>query len=137
MAAGCIEPSSPVILLDTSALIDSLTGPRKSAPVLERLFDEGERVSFSSLVLFEWLRGPRTRSELHAQEQVCPAESALPFGAGEAEVAAQIYRSIQRPRDRAVDICIAATAIRLKAQLWTLNPRDFADIPGLSLWRPR
>lgn len=118
-------------------MIDSLTGPGKSAPVLERLLEEGEPISLSCLVVFEWLRGPRIPEELAAQETLCPAASALPFGPQEAEIAAHLYRSLTRPRGREVDIGIAATAIHYQARLWTLNPKDFADIPGLSLWRPR
>lgn len=88
-------------------------------------------------MIFEWLRGPRITAEILAQETLCPAASALIFGPPEAEIAANLYRSLARPRGREIDICIAATAIRYEAPLWTLNPKDFADIPGLSLWRPR
>jgi len=94
-------------------------------------------VSLSCLALYEWLRGPRIPEELLAQETVCGANSALPFGPKEAEIAASLYRAVLRPRDREIDIAIAATAIHQQARLWTLNPKDFADIPGLSLYRPR
>jgi len=36
-------------------------------------------------------------------------------------------------RERKLDLAIAATAILHDAALWTLNPRDFADIPRLRL----
>ncbi|HEY3381315.1 MAG TPA: hypothetical protein VGK32_06065 [Vicinamibacterales bacterium] len=57
---------------------------------MRAVIERGERVSLSTLVLYEWLRGPRHAEELRAQE----------------------------------------------AALWTLNPRDFADIPGLRILEP-
>jgi len=60
-----------------------------------------------TLVLYEWLRGPRLPQELAVQEAVLPAQGALPFGAEEARTA---------------------------AALWTLDPDDFRDIPGLRLF---
>jgi predicted nucleic acid-binding protein len=40
---------------------------------------------------------------------------------------------VRRPRGREIDLAIAATAIVHDAALWTLNPRDFADVPRLRL----
>jgi predicted nucleic acid-binding protein len=86
-----------------------------------------------SLVLYEWLRGPRLPAELIAQEVLFPGSAAAVFGAREAALSAEIYRSVRRPRDRETDIAIAAIAITREARLWTLNPADFADIPGIRL----
>jgi len=104
---------------------------------LERLVDEAEPIRLASLTVFEWLRGPRTQGDLATQEALLPMDRVLPFGEKEARVAARIYCSLSRARGREVDIGIAATAICQDARLWTLNPKDFADIPGLSLWKPR
>ncbi len=125
-----------MILLDTSALIDALTGPRRSAPALRRAIERGERVVVASLVLYEWLRGPRLPAELAAQEALFPSESSPGFGAEEAARAAEIYRSVRAPRGREIDIAIASCAIILDATLWTLNVRDFQDIPGVQVSRP-
>jgi len=124
-----------LILLDTSALIDSLTGPRNSEVFLRRLIEQGERTVLPTLVLYEWLRGPRTREELMDQEFFFPAERAAPFEAADAMTAANLYRTVRRARQRELDLAIAACAIRREAQLWTLNVRDFSDIPGLRLVR--
>ena len=51
----------------------------------------------------------------------------------EAEIAAKLYRQISRPRGREMDLAIAACAIAFEIPLWTLNRKDFADIPGLKL----
>jgi len=125
-----------VIVLDTSALIDSLTGPRRSAPALRSAIETGERLLLPALGLYEWLRGPRLPEELAAQEALAPSESAVAFGAQEAALAAKLYRGVRRPRGREIDLAIAACAIGRDARLWTLNPADFEDIPGLRLWSP-
>jgi predicted nucleic acid-binding protein len=124
-----------VIFLDTSLLIDSLTGSKHSGPLLRRTIDRGERILLPAITLYEWLRGPRTREELSAQEILFPTESAIPFEAEDAKLAARLYRAVRRPRDREADIAIAACAIRHDAELWTLNVADFKDIPGLRLLR--
>ena len=88
-----------MIVLDTSVLIDGLTGLKRSA-------------------LF-------------------PAQSAIPFGPEEAAVSAGFYRAVKRPRGREVDLGIAACALVRGAHLWTLNPGDFRDVPGIRLYASR
>jgi len=122
-----------MIHLDTSALIGALSGQRPEASMLRRLVADGERLGVSSIVLYEWWRGPRTENELDIQETLVPARSAWAFGAAEAALAAEMYRRLNRPRNRAIDLAIAACAISQHAALWTLNPRDFSDIPDLEL----
>jgi len=56
------------------------------------------------------------------------------FGVEEAALSAKIYRSVSWPRGREIDLAIAACAIVRDAELWTLNPTDFKDIPGLRLY---
>lgn len=123
-----------MIVLDTSLLIDALTGPKRSASLLREAIDRGERLLLPALVLYEWARGPRLEAELEAQEALFPSKSAVPFGPEEALLASRLYRSLSRPRGREIDIAIAAIAIGKNAGLWTLNPRDFGDIPKLSLY---
>ena len=125
-----------MILLDTSALIDCLTGPKRSAPNLRRAIEQGERIVLCTLVLYEWLRGPRTPEEILAQESLFPREAALNFGPEEAATAAQLYRELPRSRGRELDLAIAATALCWDARLWTLNHEDFRDVPGLWLEQP-
>lgn len=123
-----------MIVLDTSLLVDALTGPRRSAPALRRAIERGDRLGLPSLVLYEWLRGPRLPQELAAQEALLPAAAALPFGPPEAARAAQLYLRLSRRRGREIDLAIAACALTRGARLWTLNPRDFRDLDGLKLY---
>lgn len=122
-----------MIHLDTSVLVDALTGAKHSAPRLRQWIDRHERLLISTLVLYEWLRGPRQPEELEDQEELFPKMAAVPFGPGEAALAAELYRILKRPRGREVDLAIAACALAQGAALWTLNREDFQDIPGLRL----
>ncbi len=101
------------------------------------LLHRGERLVLCTLVLYEWLRGPRLAEEFAMQEALFPAAAALPFGPQEALVAAALYEAVERPRRREADLAIAACAIVRGAELWTLNPRDFRDVPRLELYRDR
>lgn len=122
-----------IVHVDTSALVDALTGPRRSLDTMIRLTDEGHRLLLSAIVLYEWLRGPRTAAELAAQEELFPSESAVAFGPAEATLAARLYREIPRVRGREIDLAVAACALSHGAAIWTLNRADFRDVPGLRL----
>jgi predicted nucleic acid-binding protein len=122
-----------LIHLDTSLLIAALTGHRRAAPALRQAIHDGERLAVSTLALYEWLRGPRTDAEITAQEALFPAAAAVPFGPEEVVVAAATCRVVRHARRRTIDVAIAACAITRGARLWTLNTRDFADIPHLDL----
>jgi predicted nucleic acid-binding protein len=126
-----------LILLDTSVLVDALTGSRNSRLALRAAVEAGERCVLPALVLYEWLRGPRSPEEIGVQEALFPSELAVPFGAAEATISAGLYRSLHRPRERAIDLAIAAHAIHQNIPLWTLNRADFIDIPRLELYNPR
>lgn len=122
-----------MIHLDTSALVDALTGPKRSARRLRELMAGPEPLGISSIVLFEWLRGPRLKEEINAQEALFPKAAAVSFGSVEAERAADLYKKVKRPRGREADLAIAACALSHGAHLWVLNRDDFKDIPDLRL----
>lgn len=119
--------------VDTSALIDALTGSRRSLNTLIRLTEDGHRLAISTIVLYEWLRGPRVQADLEAQETLFPSEVTVPFGPAEAALAARLYEQVRKPRGREIDLAIAATAMANGAAILTLNPQDFTDVPGLSV----
>ncbi|MEO7890631.1 MAG: type II toxin-antitoxin system VapC family toxin [Vicinamibacterales bacterium] len=122
-----------IVHVDTSALVDALTGSRRSLGRLTELVRDRHRLAISGLVYFEWRRGPRSRAELSAQESLVPTETIVPFGAAEASLAATLYAGVANPRGREIDLAIAACALSHSAALWTLNSKDFKDIPNLAL----
>lgn len=122
-----------MILLDTSLLVEGLGAGGRMRDSLRQAIARGDRMVLPALVLYEWLRGPRLPEELDAQEALFPSDRALEFGPDAARIAAELYRTVQRPRGREVDLAIAAIALHWDAALWTLNMGDFEDLPGLVL----
>jgi predicted nucleic acid-binding protein len=121
--------------LDTSFLVHAFSSTERRMAV-DRATEQGHILLISSLVQYEWLRGPRSVEQLALADALFPSESIAVFGPDEARVAAQLYRHVRRARARAADLAIAASAIEHGAALWTLNTGDFDDIPGLTLYRP-
>lgn len=122
-----------IVHVDTSALVDALTGSRRSLDALIALTTQGHRLMVSSIVLYEWQRGPRTADEVTVQEELFPSEAAVAFGPAEAVVASRLYRTVARPRGRELDLAVAACALVANGAIWTLNVKDFSDVPGLRL----
>jgi len=125
-----------IVHLDTSVIVDALTGPRRLFWALERTVADGHVIATSALALYEWLRGPRTAADIEDQEALLPSSDARPFGAAEAARAATLYRALPRARGREMDIAIAACALEHGAHLWTLNTADFKGMSGLKLYAP-
>ena len=123
-----------LIHLDTSVLVDAFTGPRRSLRALRRVTEAGDVTTFSTLVMYEWLRGPRSEGERAAVADFFASEMLASFGVREAETVAALYRQVKSARQRQADLAIAACAIEHGAKLWTLNVKDFADVPGLGLY---
>jgi predicted nucleic acid-binding protein len=103
--------------------------------IIDMATERGDLLVMSSVVEYEWRRGPRTPAQLALADALFPPERILTFGSDEARRAARLYRELPRAETRQVDIMIAACAIEHRAALWTLNEADFADIPGLQLYR--
>ncbi len=123
-----------ILHLDTSILIDTLTVPAPTPDPMAQQIRAGHLLLISTLVLFEWLRGPRTDAERALRLTLFPDRHVVVFGLDEATRAAALYGNLRRARRREVDIAIAACAIEHGASLWTFNPQDFDDIPGLTLY---
>jgi predicted nucleic acid-binding protein len=124
-----------IVHLDTSVVIDAFCQPFRSRLALRSVIVAEHRIAVSTLVLYEWLRGPRLETEMADQEAALPGMSAVEFDHACAQTAARLYRMVKGARGREMDIAIAACAIEHGAAFWTLNERDFHDIPGLSLYR--
>lgn len=123
-----------MIVPDTSVLVESLGAGGCLRGELRDAIEAGERIQLPTLVLYEWLRGPRVEEELAAQEALFPTDQAIPFGPDEARIAARLYREVSAARGREVDLAIAACAVSWGAMLWTLNERGFQDVPGVRLY---
>jgi predicted nucleic acid-binding protein len=122
-----------IVHVDTSALVSAFAGGRPEIRRVADLLADGHRLTCSTIALYEWLRGPHTAAELEVQQELMPAELVCGFGPHEATLAARLYQSLRRPRSRDLDLAIAACAMVQQATLWTLNRKDFSDIPGLRL----
>lgn len=120
--------------IDTSLLVYAMSSVKRRA-LLDEASERGDRLHISTIVLYEFLRGSRTAVELSLTEAFFPRPEMVSFGPDEARAAAQIYRDVPRARARVSDIAIAGCAIEHNAALWTLNTKDFRDIPGLTLYR--
>jgi predicted nucleic acid-binding protein len=126
-----------LIHLDTSVLVDAFTGPRRSLAHVRSATSEGHVIAFCALVQYEWLRGPRAPGEDDAVHRFFGDDAIVAFGSREGRTAAAIYHRVKRARQRQADLAIAACALEHNARLWTLNDRDFDDVPGLTLYQPR
>ena len=124
-----------LIHLDTSVLVDAFTGPRRALAHVAGATSAGHVITFCTLVQYEWLRGPRTPGETEAVRRFFGDDAIVAFHSREAATAADLYRRVKRARQRQADLAIAACALEHNARLWTLNESDFADVPGLSLYR--
>jgi len=123
-----------MIVLDTSVLIEALGRGGRMRDPLRAAWASGERIRVPTLVVYEWDRGPRTESERTAFARLFPEVEWIGFGPNEARVAATLYRAVDRPRRREIDLAIAACAISWDGALWTLNRADFHDLPDLEFW---
>lgn len=124
-----------VIALDSSVLIDYYRKKKKQDTFLFQLAGT-YTFNIPAIVKYEIYRGNQKQDPLW--ENVFTGTEVLPFDDKSAEIAASIYLDLKNrsqliPTD---DILIAATAIRYKLPLATLNKKDFARIKGLNILTP-
>ena len=103
-----------------------------------------EELLITAVTLAELTVGPlvahsdedRAARQAHLQQAEADFEP-LPFDAKAArafgQVAAAFRRSGRKTSARSYDAMIAATAIANELPLYTCNPADFSDIPGLDV----
>ena len=94
-----------LVHLDTSVLIDAFTAPRRALPAAERTLADGHVMTFSTMVLYEWLRGPRTDEERTIVNLQFDAARIVGFGTEEARLAASLFRSLPIFRQSCLTLC--------------------------------
>jgi hypothetical protein len=67
----------------------------------------GERLAAPAPIFYEFLRGPRHPEEIAFQNALFPLDRALAYGSAEAQLSANLYRSVLRARGREIDLAIA------------------------------
>ena len=121
-----------VFVVDTDVLIDHLRDVRAATELLARVGAGGDRVVASVLSKAELITGTRRdewRRVMHLFDRIDwgPVSEGLAEDAG--MLAAQFRKS--HPGVDLTDYVIAATAIRLDADLLTRNTKHFPMFPGL------
>lgn len=124
-----------MFLLDTSALIPL----RDNDPILVELLSELDGEVAVSVVSVVELEGGIARDPGQAERrraalnELMTGVRVLAFTALEAAVYGSIAHAAGYSRRKILDRMIAAQALVAGAVLVTLNPDDFADIPGLRI----
>jgi predicted nucleic acid-binding protein len=122
-----------VIHLDTSFLVRALAAGTPQDRKLRAWLAAEEPLGMSAVAWAEFLCGPVDPAGLDLVARI--VEERVPFGEGDAVLAARLFNETGRRRGSLADCMIAASAIRGGATLATENPRDFRrfEPAGLSL----
>lgn len=120
------------IVVDTSVLIDHLRGDATARAALEDAVRAGERLVCSVLTKVEVLAGMRPAEE-RATRRLLDSLDWIEVSDEVAEAAGALANRYlaSHPGVDPVDYVIAATALRLRAALWTRNVRHFPMFDGL------
>lgn len=112
-----------MILLDTSYLIRALVAGSTEDANLRAWLKRKEEIAMSAIAWAEFLCGPVTAEHIRLAQFIVGEPQALL--AEDAVLAATLFNAGGRRRGSLTDSMIAATAIRLKAALATVNAKDF------------
>ena len=120
------------IVVDTSILIDHLRGDERALALFRSAAQSGERMTASVLTKTEILAGMRP-SEESITRAIFGSLEWIEVNDPLAERAGNLANQFMRSHSGIdpVDYIIAATVEQLRANLWTLNVRDFPMFPGL------
>jgi predicted nucleic acid-binding protein len=120
-----------VIHLDTSFLVPALAAGSAHDRRLRGWLAAGEPLGMSAIAWAEFLCGPVDGADVDLVGRIVPER--VPFGQGEAALAARLFNESGRRRGSLADCMIAASAIRAGASLATENPKDFRRFAGAGL----
>jgi predicted nucleic acid-binding protein len=111
-------------MLDTNAMVALGDATHPIFTAVEREISHGARCSTNSVAWHEFVRGPL--SESSKQRLLWILESRiLPLDQEDAEIAALLFNRTGRKRASTADCLIAASALRRKQEIVTLNIDDF------------
>src|SRR6266508_2897375 len=113
-----------MIHLDTNYLIGLPVKGSAVALDVDGWLAAGESLAASAIAWTEFLNGPVTPLAVSRAEAILQSRI-VPFGQGEAALAAELFNKTGRRRGSRFDCLIAATAIRAQAQVATVNQADF------------
>lgn len=125
-----------MVILDTNVIIEHLRISNQKPSSLIKLLQKKpkETLAISMLTIQELYEGKSTKDE--KKEKLLLATIAplkiIPYTFEVAQLAGKIARDLHRPIELA-DAAIAATAILNKAELFTLNKKDFLGIKDLKI----
>ena len=120
-----------MIQLDTNYLITGLPEESPQGQRVRDWLDSGEDVRTSAMVWAEFHCGPV--SQAHVRIALALFGSPEPLLQEDAERGGQLFNATGRRRGSLADCLIAATCIRLGAELATENATDFARFEPLGL----
>jgi len=122
-----------LVHLDTDFLVYAVTSSGVEHRRLRVLSGTETQIQISSVVWYEFCRGPRTPDQIAVARSFFFEDSILPFSEELSILAADVFRQLQSTRRRSSDIAIGVTAAAMGALLITRNAADFAGIPGLEI----
>lgn len=123
-------------ILDSSVVIEYLRTKKGILPSLITLDESGDiELIIPSIVLFELWRGSSMKS-ISAQRVIEDLLSEFPVISIDAAITKSAGEIERNGFSKGNDALIAACCLSEHAQLATLNPKDFARVPHLIIWKP-
>jgi len=128
-------------LIDTDWVIDLLASVPEAVQLLDRLAQDG--IAISIITYMEAYQGvERSPHPEEAQNKLSALLDSLPvvsLSPAVAQRCARLRETLRkqgkRVNARSLDLIIAATALEYNLMLVTRNTEDYADVPGLKLYR--
>lgn len=126
--------AKPLILLDTSVLIDYFRKQDKERSQLLGLVRQGYNPKISAITEYEIYSGA-FEIQRPFWETLLERIEVLPFGSAEAHRAVSLQKDLKRVRKQLdlPDLLIAATALVHGLPIATLNRKHFERVPGLTV----
>jgi predicted nucleic acid-binding protein len=112
-----------MIDLDANFLVDVFLRGTTSARIVNRWISRGETLNMNSIAWAEFLCGPVAADDARAARLILTAIE--PLTDVDAEHAAELFNATGRRNRSLADCMIAASAIRRRARLATLDEADF------------